>query len=63
VVYFSPNINQVIKSRMMRGWACSTYGKERKYILSFGEEIRKGRGYLEDIGVDGRMILTLLFNN
>jgi len=23
----------------MRGWECSTYGKEGKYVQSFGEEI------------------------
>jgi hypothetical protein len=39
VIYFSPNINQVIKSKMMRGWACSRYGKKGKYVQSFGEEI------------------------
>jgi len=41
VVCFSPNINQVIKSRMMKGWTCGTLGKEGKYVQSFGKEIRR----------------------
>jgi hypothetical protein len=41
VVYFSPNINQVIKSRMMVSWACSTYGKEGK---EYKVLLRKNKG-------------------
>jgi hypothetical protein len=39
------------------GGACSTYGRGEKFITTFWSEILKGRNYLEDLGVDGKIIL------
>ena len=39
------------------GGTCSTYGGEERRINGFGEE----RDYLEDSGVDGRIILRWIF--
>ena len=37
-LYWSPNIIRVIKSRRMRGGACSTYGGEKRCVQGFGGE-------------------------
>jgi len=39
------------------GGACSTYGGEERRIQGYGEE----RGHLEDPGVDGRILLRMIF--
>ena len=39
-------------------WA---YGGEDKYIHCFGGETTGERGHLEDLGVDGRIILKPIF--
>jgi hypothetical protein len=38
------------------GCSCSTYGREKMHIM-FRLENLKGRGHLEDLDVDGKMIL------
>ena len=51
------SINQVIKSRNMR-WAWHVAGKDdRTYWVLVGEGRRKERDYLEDVGVNGTVIL------
>jgi len=42
------------------GWARSAYGRQKRYVQSFGWE-RKERDHLEDISVDGRIILRWIF--
>jgi hypothetical protein len=36
--------------------ACSTYGRDEKYIIFWLENL-KGRDTLEDLGIDGRITL------
>jgi len=38
------------------GWACGTYGRQERCIQGFGRET-EGRNHLEDLRVDGRIIL------
>ena len=42
------------------GVACSTYGREERYIQSFGGRKPEGKNHLEDPDVDGRIILKWL---
>jgi hypothetical protein len=39
------------------GCVCSMYGRQERCIRSSGGGRSKGKSYLEDIGVDGRIIL------
>jgi hypothetical protein len=43
------------------GWACSTYGGGERSIQDFGGETLRIVDHLEDPGVDGRIILKLIF--
>jgi len=51
----SPNIIGAIKPRIMRRWACGTYGGEVR--TGFWWEKSEGKDYLKDLGVDGMIIL------
>jgi hypothetical protein len=42
------------------GGACSTHGRDEKYITKFLSENPKGRDHSEDLGVDGRSILKCI---
>jgi hypothetical protein len=39
------------------GGVCTKYGKDEKCIQNFGEKNLKVRDHLEDLGIDGRIIL------
>jgi hypothetical protein len=43
------------------GRACSIYGREKRYIQCLGGGGPEGRNHLKDPGVDGRIILKLIF--
>jgi hypothetical protein len=61
-LYYSPNIVWVIKSRTVRmGGACSTYRGQQRCIQGFGGGNIRERDHLEDLGVDGRIILRRIF--
>jgi hypothetical protein len=49
--------DQIEKSEI--GWTCSTYGGEERCVQGFGEETQ-GKD-AEDPGVDGRIILRMIF--
>jgi hypothetical protein len=59
-LYFSPNIVRVIKSRRMR-WAEheSRLGGWKKCVQGWGN--LRERDYLEDPGLDGKIILCRIF--
>jgi hypothetical protein len=38
-------------------WTCFTSGCEEKLMQSFGVEYLMGKNNLEDLGIDGRIIL------
>jgi len=42
------------------GRACGTYGRQEKCVQGFGRETG-GRDHLEDLGIDGRIILKRIF--
>ena len=42
------------------GRACSVYGGEKRHIQGYGGEMRE-RDHLGDLGIDGRIILRLIF--
>jgi hypothetical protein len=44
------------------GGTCSAYGGEERYIPGLGGEILRERNYLEDPGVDERIILRWIFS-
>jgi hypothetical protein len=56
-LYASPNIIRVIKSRGMKWEAGSVHGRDEKCIQDCGLENMKGRDHLEDLGIDGKIIL------
>jgi hypothetical protein len=47
------------------GRACGTFGRQGRRIQGFGEmersESERERDYLEDLGVDGRILLKSIF--
>ena len=43
------------------GAACSTYGGKESYVWGLSAET-KGKNHLEDIGVDGRILLKWILN-
>jgi hypothetical protein len=60
-LHSSPNIVQVIKSRRM-GWAGHVTGMgERKVVYRVLVGKLEGKSHLEDPGMDGRIILRLIF--
>jgi len=52
-------IDKTKKNEM--GGACGTYGIQEKLLKVFRWEGLRERGYLEDLGLDGRIILKLTF--
>jgi hypothetical protein len=58
-LYSSPNIVKVIKSRRMRWAGYVTRGGRERCLQSFGWEVRRERDHWEDLGVGGRIILSL----
>jgi hypothetical protein len=63
-LYSSPNIIQVIKSRSMRLAGHVACIRERRgiYIGVWWGNLRE-RDHLEDLGIDGRIILRWIFRN
>ena len=59
-LYFSPNIIRVIKSNNVMDRARGTYGGQEKCIQGFWWGDLMERDYLEDLGVDGRLILNCI---
>jgi hypothetical protein len=55
-LYYSPNIAEGIKSRMILGRACSTHGRDEKYI-HFSLKTLNGRGHLRDLDIVEKIIL------
>jgi hypothetical protein len=58
-LYSSPSIVWVIKSNQMGG-ACSTIGEKRDAYRVWWGNLRE-RDHLEGTGVNGRIILSLIF--
>jgi hypothetical protein len=52
-IYYS--VNNIEKDEV--GWACSTYGRQKRFMQGFGWE-RRERDHLEDVSVGGRKILS-----
>ena len=59
-LYATLNIIRDIKSRRMKG-ACSTYGGRVELHTGFLWGNLRARDHLEDLSVDGRIILKCLF--
>jgi hypothetical protein len=60
ILYSSPNIITVIKSRRMR-WAGHVARKGDRCIQDFWLGYLRERGHLGNLGVDGRIILKWIF--
>jgi len=43
------------------GWACGTYGEEKRFIRGFGGGSLMERDHLSDVGVHGIIILKRIF--
>jgi hypothetical protein len=43
------------------GGACGTYGRQERCIQDFGGGNLRKRDHLEDLGIDGRIILKWIF--
>jgi hypothetical protein len=56
-LYASPNIIRLIKSRSMRWVGHVAHMGEMRNAYKIWLENLKGRDHLEDLGVDGRIIL------
>jgi hypothetical protein len=61
-LYSSPDIVRVIKSRIMRwaGHVARTEDRRGAYMVSLWGYLR-GRDHLEDLGLDGKIILNWLY--
>jgi hypothetical protein len=51
--------DEIKKNEMDR--ACGTYGGQKRSIQDFCGEIRSERDHMEDLSVDGRIILQWIF--
>jgi hypothetical protein len=60
-LYSSPIIVRVIKSKRMRWGACSAYGGKGEAYTGFLWGNLSERDHLEDLGIDGRVILKWIF--
>jgi hypothetical protein len=52
----------MIKSRMMRWAVLVAYMSGMRNTQNFSCKSLKGRDHLESLGIDGKMILKLMFN-
>jgi len=62
-LYRSPNIIRVIKSRRMGCGTCSMHGRQVRCIQGFGGGYAMERARLEDLGVDGWIILKWIYKS
>jgi len=56
-LYYSPDIDGVIRSRKMKCTDHVAHMEERRLRTTFLSDILKGRDHSEDLGVGGRTIL------
>jgi len=54
-LYSWPDITKLLKSRRIRWGACSAYGREEKHGI-WSENFNE-RGHLEDLGINGGIML------
>jgi len=62
-LYASPNFIRVIKSRRMRTGHVACMEEMINIYITFWLENLKGRDHLEDLGVDGNVILEWILGN
>jgi len=62
-LYCSPYIIRVIKSRRMGCGTCSMHGRQVRCIQGFGGGYLMERYHLEDLGVDGWIILKWIYKS
>ena len=53
--------DQIKKNEIGVGWACSTYGIQERCMLGFGGETWEERDYLEELGLNGRILIKWIF--